>query len=953
MKKLLLSVFVLLSAAIPVVAQEADSYEGTVVSDEGAWCWFADSRALYYKGVAYVGYIDVHGNVKAAQMKVGQDGVESKEEVLVRSYFQPDDHNNPTFLVLPDERIMIFYTRHTDEAKIWYRISRKPLDITQLGEEKYLATANNTTYPSPFIMSDDPEHIYLCWRGINWHPTIARLTMPDADDNCRFDFGPKQIVQSTGARPYAKYHSNGKDKIYLCYTTGHPDNEQPNWLYFNVIDINKGNGPILRDINGNQLSIVKNGTFNVNKTTGYANSYPSTIVDNTNNIRNWVWQISLDKEERPVIAFTHIDDAKTSHVYWYGRWTGTEWQRTWVQYAGHAFHQNWNSTERCYSGGMAIDPANTNDLYLSIPTKNGVYNKDGVYEIWKYTVGDDGKVTGSEQVTRNSQKNNMRPFVMPGADQSKLRLLWMNGDYYYWMVNKNYPSGYPTSIRMNCEFAAGSYPSLAPLCNESPNVEVTPEDNYLIDPWEHGKFRDADEFTILLNWSLDASAYGGAMLSMGNMEYGVDKKTLKPYVIIDGKTYSSENMLCTSDAWKTESTGTDGKSYMTKHGLFNTAIQYDKATRLLTIYRNGLIDQRFEVEGLMLDKITIGGFKGKLYNYRVYDSSVGISFLEMSLEEGQLEPISVSADVYTDIVLPSKTVNGKELAWRSDREDVISTSGLVTLPETETVVKLTTFIPHGKSYSTSKTWSVTVHPRDINNNLRYQHDETIDLTRNTATGFSTNKYEQAPEGLLDGLRSYTFLLSANAKRLTGQPRLYDFGSSSGNSVFLRANQLSAGIKYNGGTTTMVNGKTSLKANQDYQLAVTFDAATKKTCIYIDGKLDAAGTNNQSEPYQLVENTSDTRNYIGRTQWWDSSVKADNQDFAGTIGGFRLYDIALTKEEINQIQSDITAVKGLNEMAPVWKDGSVYDVCGRRMYADGLHNMKPGLYITQGQKIIVH
>jgi len=520
-------------------------------------------------------------------------------------------------------------------------------------------------------------------------------------------------------------------------------------------------------------------------------------------------------------------------------------------------------------------------------------------------------------------------------------------------VNKNYPSGYPTSIRMNCEFAAGSYPSLAPLCNESPNVEVTPEDNYLIDPWEHGKFRDADEFTILLNWSLDANAYGGAMLSMGNMEYGVDKKTLKPYVIIDGKTYSSENMLCTSDAWKTESTGTDGKSYMTKHGLFNTAIQYDKATRLLTIYRNGLIDQRFEVEGLMLDKITIGGFKGKLYNYRVYDSSVGISFLEMSLEEGQLEPISVSADVYTDIVLPSKTVNGKELAWRSDREDVISTSGLVTLPETETIVKLTTFIPHGKSYSTSKTWNVTVHPRDINNNLRYQHDETIDLTRNTATGFSTNKYEHAPEGLLDGLRSYTFLLSANAKRLTGQPRLYDFGSSSGNSVFLRANQLSAGIKYNGGTTTMVNGKTSLKANQDYQLAVTFDAATKKTCIYIDGKLDASGTNNQSEPYQLVENTSDSRNYIGRTQWWDSSVKADNQDFAGTIGGFRLYDIALTKEEINQIQSDITAVKGLNETNPVWKDGNVYDVCGRRMYADGLHNMKPGLYITQGQKIIVH
>ena len=121
---------------------------------------------------------------------------------------------------------------------------------------------------------------------------------------------------------------------------------------------------------------------------------------------------------------------------------------------------------------------------------------------------------------------------------------------------------------------------------------------------------------------------------------------------------------------------------------------------------------------------------------------------------------------------------------------------------------------------------MTVHPRDIANNLRYQHDEALDQTMNTASGFATNKYGKAPEGLLSGLRSYTFLLSANAKQLSNQPRLYDFGVNSGNSVFLRANQLSAGIKYNNGSTTMVNGKTALKTNQDYQLAVTFDAATK-------------------------------------------------------------------------------------------------------------------------------
>ena len=75
--------------------------------------------------------------------------------------------------------------------------------------------------------------------------------------------------------------------------------------YINVIDINKGNGPILRDLNGNELKKIADGTFNVNKTDSYASSYPATIVDKTAGIRNWVWQIALDSLEHPVIAYPH------------------------------------------------------------------------------------------------------------------------------------------------------------------------------------------------------------------------------------------------------------------------------------------------------------------------------------------------------------------------------------------------------------------------------------------------------------------------------------------------------------------------------------------------------------------------------------------------------------------------------------------------------------------------
>ena len=155
------------------------NFTGAPLAAEGAWCWFADPRALHYENesgtinASYVGYIDVHGNIRAVQVDflTGE-----RSEVLVRSAFQPDDHNNPTFLVLPDERVLIIYSRHTDEAAFYYRVSRKPGDITMLGEEKRIATDHNTTYPSPFILSDDPGHFYLCWRGLGLPVLPCRMS---------------------------------------------------------------------------------------------------------------------------------------------------------------------------------------------------------------------------------------------------------------------------------------------------------------------------------------------------------------------------------------------------------------------------------------------------------------------------------------------------------------------------------------------------------------------------------------------------------------------------------------------------------------------------------------------------------------------------------------------------------------------------------------------------------
>lgn len=561
---------------------------GYEVAREGAWCWFADPRALHYTSktgrinMSWLGYIDIHGNIKAMQY----DFLKRKQqEVLIRSYFQPDDHDNPTFLVLPDERVMIFYSRHTDEPCFYYRISRKPGDITTLGEEKVIPVKNNTTYPSPFILSDDPSHIYLCWRGINWHPTIARLTIPDKQDSVTIDWGPYQMVQSTGARPYCKYQSNGKDKIYLTYTTGHPDNEYPNFLYFNFVNIHNLQ---LNDINGNVLSSISQGPFHVSKRKSYAQKYPFTIIDSTANKRDWVWQIAYNKQKEPVIAMVRISKDKTSHDFYYVKWHNKTWKKTFLGNAGGHFHQT-PDIELCYSSGMAIDPANPNIIYGSFPV-TGKHGK--VYELFKFTMNEEGNILKKEAVTKDSYENNVRPYILPNSEGSPLRLAWMHGKYYDWIVSKKRPLGYNTSIYSDFK----GFPSELNLSGKAVKCKTTKVKSTM----DAYTFPRMDAFTLTATIDSLPENYAGLLLTAGNISYSVDKESLKPVVGIDGKQFHSANKLATADSWTQYGRGTNGRWYkpvpLTR---FNLTLSYSQGT--LRTYVNGLLDQTVEVGPLKIN----------------------------------------------------------------------------------------------------------------------------------------------------------------------------------------------------------------------------------------------------------------------------------------------------------------------------------------------------------------
>lgn len=631
-KKQLLQILCLLcvlfaagAKAQPGIASKPERVKanGYTVSEDGAWCWFADPRALHYenpeKGInaTYIGYIDLHGAIKAAQY---DHAANKTTEVLIRSYFQPDDHNNPTFLALPDGRIMIFYTRHTDEPCFYYRISKQPGNIATLGDEKKIITSEGTTYPSPFILSNDPNHIYLCWRGVQWHPTIARLTMPDQNDDVRFDWGPKQIVRYSkamdgapvpGSRPYAKYATNGKDKIYMTYTTTHPDNENPNWVYFNYINI-PSSGDVseitLTDIKGNILSNV-NDVHIINKKPEYAASYPDAIVDNDPASRNWVWQVAANAQNHPVIAMVRINEDKTSHDYYYARWTGREWEKIFIAHAGGHFHQT-PDIEKCYSAGMAIDEAQPNIVYCSVPVEG---NSGKVYEIKKYTIGDDGALA-TEQITRNSEKNNVRPYIIPNSASSPLRLVWMHGDYYDWIVSKERPLGFNTSIYADYNIRNGEVHIDKNLVIDGVNDQG--RNNFIVP--------DLKEFTIFLKLDLDTAVYEGPIITSGDLQYSLDGKTLKPYISYDGATYISANVLGNSDTWKKQPRSTNGVWY--KPAKFTSAsLTLTYADGELSAYVNGLSDQVVEIDGFELNQFQVGDLATKIRDCKVYSRKLNFA----------------------------------------------------------------------------------------------------------------------------------------------------------------------------------------------------------------------------------------------------------------------------------------------------------------------------------------
>ena len=452
---IVISLTLFTQAATTLSAQKpAEKFAG--FTGDGGWCWFSNPRAVSRDGKTYTGWVTQDGSVQAAELNHASGRVTT---VDLHKQYQRDDHDNPSFVFLPDGRLMAFYSQHNFgklPPAIHSRTTVRPGDFTEWTPEVALPiseklTGTGISYCNPHLLSDENNALYLFWRGKTFKPTMSKST--DGGKT----WTPAQVVFSraglpSGNRPYGQYASNGKDRIHLLFTDGHPSNEAHNSVYYACY-----RAGAFYKADGTRICGMNELPFRPEQA--------DCVYDATRTgVRAWVWDLAFDKNDNPVVAYTRLPE-ETDHRYHYARWDGKQWQVTELCAGGKWFPQTLpgkKEGEPYYSSGLSLDHSAPSIVYLSRPV-------NGVREIERWNTANGGKSWTSEAVTANSKFDNVRPIVVRNHAQDGPTVLWMNidGGYVHF-------SNYRTSIKMDRPAKTiVSAPTPSPVSVAAPSSSLT------------------------------------------------------------------------------------------------------------------------------------------------------------------------------------------------------------------------------------------------------------------------------------------------------------------------------------------------------------------------------------------------------------------------------------------------------------------------------------------------
>lgn len=412
---------------------EGKDTEGAAVSlnetltDDGAWCWFSDPRAVYHHGQReqiYFGTINRRGDVLIHSRDMNSGETES---FVLHDSLEIDDHNVPAILILPDGKLLVFYNEHN--GNVFMRKSVRAEDVGAWEEERIICEETEEylyTYVNPVRLAEENGRIYLIGRKVGPTRSFEHWWsyFKYSDDDGETWSEDIILLDNEGRKnpPYLKVATDHRSRIDFLFTDGHPKigpDVSVYHMYYQKDAFYQTNGaPVARR---DQLPIA---IQSVNKVYDAA---PSQV-------RAWIWDIAL-KDGAPVITYARYP-SEDDHIYHYAYWENDRWVDHRLVNSGSmitVLQQGDMVREAHYSGGVVLDHSDPAQVYLSREV-------NGKFEIERRQLSADGHWS-AELITEGSAKDNIRPYVADQSPPGQTLLFWMYGVYRHY-------TRYDTAIRL-------------------------------------------------------------------------------------------------------------------------------------------------------------------------------------------------------------------------------------------------------------------------------------------------------------------------------------------------------------------------------------------------------------------------------------------------------------------------------------------------------------------------
>jgi hypothetical protein len=429
----LLLIVVLWLARLPAQAQTSPF----PLAGDAAWCWFGNPRALFKDGRLYFGYVRF-GDGRSC-LNAFDPVTHVSTPLWASAMTEKDDHDNPALLELSDGRMLAIFQKHGTETKFYWRstTNANAASPADWSPERAFDTGASATYANPYQLTAESGRIYSFLRDQNWNPTFV------TSDASVTNWSAPTILIKTGTgstRPYAQYCSDGARRIDVLYTDSHPDAIPCSLyhIYYEDGALRQTDGTLLKYLTNAPLlhDSGERGSV-IYQFSAAATNDPNAWIPSG---RAWCWDLVYHTNGAPVAAFC-VHSSKVTGTNWYddriyyyyGRWTGTNWQKRFIAQAGRPLYNG----QPNYAGGMSIDPSNPDVVYLAsnaarpfdLTTLTNVpLRANDRYEIYRGVTGDGGLTFSWQAVTTNSAIDNLRPYV-PRKNPYPVGVIWYAGTY--------------------------------------------------------------------------------------------------------------------------------------------------------------------------------------------------------------------------------------------------------------------------------------------------------------------------------------------------------------------------------------------------------------------------------------------------------------------------------------------------------------------------------------------